>query len=342
MANRGGRDRTIDRIRHLLERSGFFVSDAHHIRPTAFDLIARRDSLLVILKILKNIDALDAVEAQRLHELSRLFNGSLLIVGASSGTTRLESGVVYSRYTIPIVAEETLEDYLARGIPPFLVSSSGGIFARIDGPRLRELREAHRLSLGALASIAGVSRRTIQLYERGTSGEVSVIERIEEYIGEPLVHPIELLRAPGPEPDDDEPDEDDEPDDDFPRPRPDRPRGPIPTGDPVRDGVLRTLGAMGWQVVVTVRCPFDAVSSGSLPGGDELLLTSVGSFKAAQHRAELLREIARVAEGHALYVVTGPADRSSIDGLPILTVPEIRRHRDPATLIEELSDRSGA
>ncbi|HUI38402.1 MAG TPA: helix-turn-helix domain-containing protein [Thermoplasmata archaeon] len=346
MARSGQRDQSIDRVRELLESAGFYVSDAHRIRPTAFDLIARRDSLLLIVKVLKNIDALDPEEAERLQELSRLFGASMVLVGQTSGAAKLEPGVVYNRYGVPIVVEESLREYLSKGVPPFLFSSPGGIFARIDGERLRALRELHRLSLGALAGVAGVSRRTIQLYEEGAGAEISVIDRIERYLGEPIALPIELFRAPPPGPrpdrDDEEEEEDEEDDDELPRPGPSRPRGPIPTGDPLRDNVFRQLDGMGWQVVVTVRCPFDAFSSGALPGGEEILLTAVGSLRSAEHRAELLQEIARVAEGHALYVVTGVEGHRSIDGLPILTVHELRRHRDPRALIEEIAGRESA
>jgi putative transcriptional regulator len=341
------RDRSIEHVRELLESAGFFVSDAHHIRPTSFDLMARRDSLLLILKVLKNIDALDPSEAERLRALAGLFNGSVLLVGEVSGANRLGAGVLYNRYGIPIVVEESLRDYLAHGIPPFLFSSPGGIFARIDGERLRALRESRSLSLGALAGIAGVSRRTIQLYEEGGGAEVAVVDRIERFLGEPVAMPIEILPMPGPPPrpmpeDDDEEEDDEEGDDDLPRPGPRRPRGPIPTGDPLRDTVVQRLGDMGWRVVVTVRCPFDAFSQGRASGGEEILLTGVGTMRSAQHRADLLQEIARVAEGHALYVVRELSNRRSIGGLPILSMGELRRHRDRDELLEEIAEREGA
>lgn len=337
------RERSIERIRGRLEASGFYVSDAHHVRPTAFDLMARRDSLLLIVKILKNIDALDASEAKRLHELARLFAARVILVGRNSGSTPLEPGVVYSRYEIPILVEESLDEYLEKGVPPFLFSSPGGIFARIDGERLRALRELHQLSLGALASIAGVSRRTIQLYEEGGGAETSVVARIERYMGEPIVMPIDFFRTgrarlrnplEGPE-DDDEAES---------GPDPERGRNParLRTGDPLRDIVLQQLDGMGWDVVVTVRCPFDAFSSGSRRGEEEILLTAVGSLRSAQHRADLLQQIARVAEGHALFIVRGEPNRRSIEGLPILTIPELRRHRDPAELMDDLRERESA
>jgi len=345
MAN--DRDRAIARVQALLESAGFYVTDAHHVRPTSFDLLGRRDSLLVIVKVLRNIDALDPAEAGRLLELSRLFPGSPLVVGQTSGATKLEPGVVYGRYGVPIVVEESLRDFLLEGLPPFLFSSPGGIFARIDGSRLHELRVARSLSLGALASVAGVSRRTIQLYEEGAGAEMAVVERLESFLGETVALALDLF---GPVGDDNarrgRPSATPEPaagggDSSLATP-PARPSEPARTGDPMRDSVFRQLDGMGWEVVVTVRCPFDAFTRSETRHDQEILLTSVGSLRTAQHRAELLLQLAHVAEGHAFYVVRDSPTRTTIEGLPIVSVQELKRSRDPAELVELIAEREGA
>ncbi len=331
------RDQAIDELREMLERSGFYVAVTHGIRPSSFDLAARRDSLFLLVKVLKNIDAFDADEAERLRRLSELFPAVGLVVGRTSGASELEPGVVYMRYGIPIIATETLRDYVEKGLPPFLVSSPGGIYARIDGKRLRQLREERGLSLGALAEIARVSRRTIQLYEDGGGAEVDVVERIETWLDEPIVVPFDLFEPPSVESGagsgESEP----------PRDGAGAPRRSewVSTGDPLRDRVLRQLGGLGLQVVVTTRAPFDAFSR--TPDSDpEILLTGIGTLRAAHHRAPILQGIARVAEGHAMFVVREDRTRASLEGLPILSMGELQRHRDPEALLEILIERSGA
>jgi putative transcriptional regulator len=334
-----GREHTIGRVRSLLERAGFFVTDTHGIRPTSFDLVARRDALLLLVKVLKNIDALAPEEAGRITELATLLGASPLIVGEASGSTQLAPGVVYNRYGLPIVVELSLEEYLLHGVPPFLFSSPGGIFARVDGVRLRSLREARGLSLGALASVAGVSRRTIQLYEEGAGAEIEVIERLETYLSDTIARPIALFpesgmaRAPeaGGDGNGEEPG--------ATARAANRPRR---TGDPLRDTVFRELDGMGWEVVVTVRCPFDAFTHGDTGGSEEVLLTSVGSLRSAQHRADVLHRLARVIEAHSLWVIEESDRRTSIDGLPIVSMRELKRHRDRAELLELIEEREGS
>jgi putative transcriptional regulator len=333
------RERAIERVRDVLAQSGFFVSDAHSIRPNTFDLVARRDSLLLVLKVLKNIDALDPDEARRLRELSQLFPAVAVVIGQTSGATELEPGVVYNRYGVPIIVEQSLIDFVQKGLPPFLFSSPGGVFARVDGDRLRALREDRQLSLGALASIAGVSRRTIQLYEDGAGAEIDVVERLEQYIGEPIAQALDLFRSQplmrsAPE---------EAPATDGAGPKRSRPRPSDPTapGDAMRAVVFRQLDGMGWEVVVTLRCPFDAFTHGPTRGEDEVLLTSVGSFRTAQHRAEVLQELARVIEGHAMFVVRDTPRSNSVDGLPLVTVRELSRHRGRDELVDLLHEREG-
>ncbi len=328
------RERWIEHVQQMLERAGFYVADTHGVRPSSFDLAARRDSTLLLVKVLKNIDALDAEEASRLLELGRLFPALSLVIGQTSGASELDPGVVYTRYGVPIISEETLQEYLDKALPPFLYASPGGTFARVDGERLRLLRQARGLSLGTLAGVAGVSRRAIQLYEEGAGAELGVIDRIESFLGEPIVRPIELFERPARRSASSKDAatasaESDSRKNAAVRPRP-------RTGDALRDGVLDQLDGMGLDVVVTVRAPFDAFTR-----TPEILLASMGSLRAALHRAEILHGLARVSEGHAMFIVRENVHRPSISGLPILNVAELKRHRDGDDLIEEISEREG-
>ena len=320
------RERWIEGIRERLEQAGFYVADAHGIRPSSFDLAARRDSTLLLIKVLKNIDAFDSEEAHRLRELARLFPATVIVIGQTSGASKLDAGVVYTRYGVPIINEETLQEYLEKALPPFLYASPGGTFARIDGGRLRELRTGRGLSLGTLASIAGVSRRAIQLYEDGAGAEITVIERIERYLGEPIVRPADLFGAPALRRAEESKEEVSEPPSEVPRPS---------SGDPWRDAVLDQLDGMGLDITLTARAPFDALARTP----EEILLAALGSLRTALHRAEVLQGLAHVAEGHALFVVREPVHRASIAGLPILNTAELKRHRDADDLLEEITER---
>ncbi len=96
---------------------------------------------------------------------------------------------------------------------------------------------------------------------------------------------------------------------------------------------------MGWEVTVTNRCPFDSLSHGDTRGEERTLLTSVGTLRTAQSRADLLLELARVAEGHAMFIVREATGRRDVEGLPILSVRELQRHRDRDELLDAIEER---
>ena len=157
--------------------------------------------------------------------------------------------------------------------------------------------------LQGASGAAGVARRTIQLYEEGAGAEVTIVERLEHFLGEPIVQPIELFpplvprgRATRPTTSKRGPSGKAVGDDGEPRAaEEDRLAGrPRPTGDPLRDVVFRQLDGMGWEVVVTLRCPFDAFTRGPTPAEQEILLTTVGSLRSAQHRAEVLQQLENI------------------------------------------------
>lgn len=311
-------------VKRLLERAGFYLFDLHHVRPTPFDLIARRDSTLLLIKVLKNVDALDPGDARLLRTLAGALGAVPLVVGAASGARRLQENVLYSRHAVPILSLAGLEEYLLQGVPPFLFSSPGGQFVRIDGRALRRAREARSLSLGAAADIAGVSRRTIQLYEQGGGADAEVVARLEAFLQVPLaaaLDPFEegtaLLYRDA---------------DDASAPEP-------PPGTSVPAEVVSDLGENGWDVTLTIRTPFDALAREERPRRQDVLVMGVGPLESTPRRSTLLLQISRVAEGISVFLVPDRGSRTDVEGVPLVTYQELRRHADPQELRELLRER---
>src|SRR5438105_3699465 len=93
----------IEQVRAVLARSGFTVSERCDLRPVSFDLVARRERDLVMVKILGNVDALSEPIAQEIKVLCKFLDARPILVGLRSGAGNLEDGVVYNRHDIPIM-----------------------------------------------------------------------------------------------------------------------------------------------------------------------------------------------------------------------------------------------
>src|SRR5207237_10636915 len=128
-----------------------------------------------------------------LKKMYRDSKGAPLVVWDRRGAVLLEDGFIYSRFGVPILCRSTLLDFLEEVVPPFLFSAPGGLYVRLDATALRRLRDERGLSLGALAEMAGVSRRTIQMYLEGMGATLDVARRLDDFLKEPLGLPADPL-----------------------------------------------------------------------------------------------------------------------------------------------------
>src|SRR5512137_525526 len=105
------RNELLVEVRDTLINAGFYVSELYSIRPTGFDLVARRDNSLLIIKVLTNIDAMTENVANELRTLSVLLKGCPLLIGERSGIGTLEEDAVYDRFGIQAITSKTLKNH---------------------------------------------------------------------------------------------------------------------------------------------------------------------------------------------------------------------------------------
>src|SRR2546422_876430 len=311
------RDRVLEETRRGLAKTGFFLSRPHGERGLCFDFVARRDDTLLIVKVLQNVDALNKETAHELLEVARILEASPLVVGERSGTGSLEDGVIYTRFGVWFLPRRTLGEFLEEGVPPFLYSAPGGLYVRLDADALRRLREERQVSLGTLADIAGVTRRTIQMYLEGMSATMEVAMRLEEFLNESLVMPVDpfaLLADPAA--------------------REER----LPQIEGFEREMFERLERLGYRVLRTGRSPFDALSKHE----ETTFLTGVGEAdRALERKAEGVSNLSRVVEKDSVMFVEPARGRMSIRGVPVIAREELRRAKDRDDVEEMISERKG-
>lgn len=309
-----GRKQLVDEVRDLLAKTGFYLSERQDTRGLSFDIVARRDDQLILVKVLQNVDAFAKENADELRLLATTLNGSPVVVGERSGSGPLEEGVIYSRFGVPIVSRQTFVEMFEEGVPPFMFSAPGGLYVRIDSEALRAARDRRGISLGALADIAGVSRRTIQMYMDGMSATVDVALRLEEFLGEPLVLPVDPFA--------------------YTRETGEALRGFEALERFERD-VFRKLEALGYSVLPTVRCPFDALTT-----RENLFLTGVPTRgEEVARKARTVANISSVVERDAVLFVEVKTSMHSIDGTPLIQKAELRKIRDRDEIEDLIAER---
>ena len=157
------RGRMLQEIEKLLISEGYKTSDIYD--QGSFDIVARKNLLILLLKTFVNIDSVNEKNAQEMKQLANIFLASPIIVGAKSRNGILEEGVIYERYDIPTIGLDTLKNMIIYKEYPEILADRGGYFVKIDGNVIKQYREEYSLSLKDLADLAHVSRATMYKYE---------------------------------------------------------------------------------------------------------------------------------------------------------------------------------
>lgn len=188
------REQILKEIKNLLKSYDFKTSEIYD--RSCFDLLARKNDILIILKILVNIDSLTSSQAEELSKIAGTFLASPIIIGLKSKHTLLEEDVVYERHEIPVITPQTLCNIVVNDIHPEILAKRGGYYVKIDGPLLKQLRESMNLSLKELADLSHVSRETIYRYEQGNSQTYpETAMMIEEVLQRPITVSINVLET---------------------------------------------------------------------------------------------------------------------------------------------------
>ncbi|HII60768.1 transcriptional regulator [Pyrococcus horikoshii] len=308
------RNELVNFVEGILKRIGFRTMKLE-FRGGCFDLVATRQLLLLFIKALANIDKFSEEQAEDLKKLAKLFKASPLLVGLRSKNAELEDGVVYERFGIYAITPGTLYSMFAEGEPPLIIAERGGFYVRIDGKKLKALREEHGYSITELAGILGISRKSLQRYEKGESVvSLEVALRLEEVFDEPLVKPIDVLRA--------------------------RLKDVTLTSEPdniLEKEVFEKLRKLGMSVVKIKTAPFNAITKEE--EDDIELLTGIDERKTGRtlKRAELVSQMAEVVGSDGVFVVK-KARMEVVRNVPILPKKLLEEIKDADELLELIRD----
>lgn len=301
-------DRLPQMVISIMLLADFDVSERCNIRPRSFDLIAKRGDNLVIIKVASHIDSVSADIAWDLNLIARHLEATPLIVGERARDTDLERGVVYIRYGLFALSPETLYDYFVEGLSPMVYASPGGLYVKIKGDLLREVRERSRMSLGDLASRLGVSRRTISKYESGMGTTLDVAIKLEDLFNAPLVETIELLGYRTPEPE----------------------KPPEPTaGDALAD-----LERMGMKIHAMRQAPFQALALFDR----HTILTAYGTSQKVVKRASLIGNISQITKTFAMCIVTDYKKQKKIGKTLLIGEEHLHTLEDGSELIDMINE----
>ena len=318
------RSALIGNVTAMLRDAGFLVSDRIAVRPKSFDLAARRDEDLVLLKILGNIDAFDGTTGAEMRRLGTYLNATPIVIGMRTRNEELKPGVVYFRHGVPVLNPDTAMDLFVEEVPPLIYAAPGGLYVNIDGDLLADERQEQGWSLGQLANELGVSRRTVSKYEDGMNASIDVAIHLEELFDQPFSNPVEVMDGAD-EVHEAEPTPDD------------------PEADPDDEHVVAVLTRAGYNVHPTMRAPFKAVSEDSDRDrrGRMHMLTGHSPFdRSAEKRARIMSSLGEVTRTRSIYFTEERTKRESVERTAIVSCEELAGMDDPDEIRDLLRERT--
>ncbi len=237
----------MDEVGVLLLRHGYTVKT---LTGSSFDIVARRESRVLLIKVLEDANSITEEYASSMKNLSSYIDASPIVIAEKAGH-QLEDGVVYSRFGVHTFSYNTLGSCLESRFP-IIISTKAGFAASVIGEKLRQQREEKGFSLGAIARRVGVSKRMVAKYE-ASSADVSLRSAIalNRLFGSEIFGKVDIFGV-GKE---------------------------TVGGKP--SVIARKYYELGFRAADTKKAPFDVVAK----QGKELILTEVKDAKSARSRS---------------------------------------------------------
>ena len=177
-----------------LKEAGFEISQLCCSRPSCFDFAARKGSETVLIKLHSDVDAFSRLDSNELRVIAGRVSAAALVVSGETHEKPLEDDTVYSRYSVYVVTDKTLRNIACRTGYPLVNAGPGGYFVEVDGRLIEKRRSELGLSIGNLAEMIGVSRRTLYGYERCMAkASVSTAYKLAKVLGVPVAKAINVL-----------------------------------------------------------------------------------------------------------------------------------------------------
>jgi len=177
-----------------LKETGFQVSQICCSRPSCFDFAARKDDKTILVKVNSDVDTFSAQSARELKVIAGRVSAASLVISQQTHGKPLEDDTVYSRNGLFVVTEKTIKNIALQKANPLIYAGPGGYSVEINGVLVEKRRKELGLSIGKLAAMIGVSRRTLYGYERGMAkASVKSAYKLAETLGVPVAKPINVL-----------------------------------------------------------------------------------------------------------------------------------------------------
>ncbi|TAL47299.1 helix-turn-helix domain-containing protein [archaeon] len=162
----------------------------------SFDIVAKRDDRLLLIKVLTNVDGLSQEQAMSLRAISHFLSAHPFVISVKNNREQLDDNVVYSRFDIPVVTPALFSSILNEKTLPFS-SAKGRHTIEVDSGLMKETRNGAGMTLEELADKVGVSKKAIyEIENQRVNPSEETVKKLESALSIKLKKPYEMKTAP--------------------------------------------------------------------------------------------------------------------------------------------------
>lgn len=300
----------------ILEKASFQQSQRCTSRPSCFDLAAHRKNQLTFIKVYANIGNVSAKDASELQKISEYFSATPLIIGEKTRRKLLEDDTVYSRYNLYAITTKTLEDIVLHEVNPLIEAGPGGYYIELDGNLIKKKRQELELSVGKLAEMLGISRRTLYGYERGMAkASVSTAYKLEWILGVPVAEFIDMFQF-------------------TPKSTDSTTARHIIIKHHILQTIFRKFTQFAFTVTHTGRAPFDFMAQ--CPEKELKIIGGVANKKERNinQRTEEIISVSKIINAQPVFITDG--EKISNNNIPLIRCEDLAKMRNPKEFIAQL------
>jgi putative transcriptional regulator len=297
----------LEKVMHVL-REHKFTYQSFVDSNSSFDIIARQQNIVLILKVLSNIDSLRVEHARDLQKLTHVFNAHALIIGEKTKVFELQNDVLYERYEIPVLSIQGFQSLLQQRMP-VQRSFKGKNIVELDVNVLRKEREARELTLKELSEQVGISLESLHRYEHGSPAQLDVAEKLEQILHTKLIRGINVFEHH-------------------------YPLVERAEENPLSISALDQLRELGLKLSVFERAPLTAAAEEE----HRLLISHIEDTRHAAKKAMQLEKTQHVVKQPGL-IVTKSKRKLHVNNVPILHEEEISTFNTVKDMIKTMNER---
>jgi putative transcriptional regulator len=297
----------------VLKEGGFTVSQICCSRPSCFDIAARKDEALILVKVQQDIGCVSPYDSLELRIIAEQISAASLFISEKTRDKPLEDDTVYSRYNVLAVTPKTFENIVLRDIHPLVQAGPGGYYVEIDGEAIKKRRQELGLSVGEVAEKVGISRRTLYGYERGMAkASVTAAYNLLCALGVPVAKPVNIFETS------------------KSRRKPFAARArQVFTRNKLLQRIFKKL--VGYNIVAVRKAPFDFVVT--VPEENVKIIGGVmdGQERMLKRRVEEILSLSEVVKAHPVLVTDGHKPKLDKD-IPCVDKEELFKIKGPEDL----------